>query len=81
MISSNSYTLSRARNPSICIASIFFKGGAIFIYFFLGYLISNVLTFIFTVIFGALDFWVVKNISGRFLVGLRWWSDYDEKGN
>jgi hypothetical protein len=42
---------------------------------------SNVLTFIFTVILGSLDFWVVKNISGRILVGLRWWSYYDEKDN
>lgn len=42
---------------------------------------SNVLTFIFTVILSSLDFWVVKNISGRILVGLRWWTDYDEKDN
>ena len=30
---------------------------------------------------GALDFWVVKNVSRRILVGLQWWwSAYDEKG-
>ena len=23
----------------------------------------------------------VKNVSGRLLVGLRWWSDADEEGN
>lgn len=62
-------------------ATIFFKSSAFVMYFFLGYFISNVLTFIFTVILSAIDFWVVKNISGRLLVGLRWWSDYDEKGN
>lgn len=50
-------------------------------YYFFGYFMSNVLTFIFTIILSALDFWVVKNISGRLLVGLRWWSAYDEKGN
>lgn len=81
MISSSDYQLSRARRPAVCIATVFFKGSAFFIYFFLGYLMSHVLTFIFTVILGALDFWVVKNVSGRLLVGLRWWSDYDEKGN
>ena len=27
------------------------------------------------------DFWTVKNISGRFLVGLRWWSFIDPEGN
>jgi hypothetical protein len=28
----------------------------------------------------SMDFWFVKNISGRLLVGLRWRSDYDENG-
>ncbi len=37
--------------------------------------------FIFVIILSALDFWTVKNVTGRLLVGLRWWSDYDEKGN
>jgi hypothetical protein len=40
----------------------------------------DVITFIFVMILNALDFWTVKNITGRLLVGLRWWSDYDEKG-
>lgn len=41
----------------------------------------DVITFITVMILSALDFWTVKNITGRLLVGLRWWSDYDEKGN
>ncbi len=28
----------------------------------------------------AVDFWIVKNICGRILVGLRWWVDFDEQG-
>jgi hypothetical protein len=32
------------------------------------------------VIAAAVDFWIVKNIAGRILVGLRWWVDFDEKG-
>jgi len=32
------------------------------------------------VIAAAVDFWIVKNISGRILVGLRWWVDFDEQG-
>jgi hypothetical protein len=36
--------------------------------------------FIFVLILAAIDFWVVKNISGRLLVGLRWKSEIDEKG-
>jgi len=27
------------------------------------------------------DFWVVKNVSGRLLVGLRWWNDVDGNGD
>lgn len=29
----------------------------------------------------ACDFYVTKNITGRFLVSLRWWSVTDEQGN
>lgn len=29
----------------------------------------------------AADFWNVKNISGRLLVGLRWWNETDDKGD
>jgi hypothetical protein len=36
--------------------------------------------FISVVILASMDFWVVKNISGRLLVGLRWKSSIDEKG-
>jgi hypothetical protein len=28
----------------------------------------------------SIDFWTVKNISGRLLVGLRWWNYVDEDG-
>ena len=32
------------------------------------------------VVAGAVDFWIVKNLAGRLLVGLRWWIDFDEQG-
>jgi hypothetical protein len=32
------------------------------------------------VIGAAVDFWIVKNLAGRLLVGLRWWIDFDESG-
>ncbi len=28
----------------------------------------------------AVDFWTVKNVTGRLLVGLRWWNKVDEDG-
>lgn len=32
------------------------------------------------IILNAFDFWTVKNITGRLLVGLRWWSETMENG-
>ena len=29
----------------------------------------------------AADFWTVKNITGRLLVGLRWWNKVNEDGS
>ena len=42
---------------------------------------DSILTFIFVSLFAALDFWVVKNITGRKLVGLRWWNEFKEDGS
>lgn len=39
-----------------------------------------VTTFVLVVVFCSLDFWAVKNVTGRKLVGLRWWSVIKEDG-
>ena len=36
--------------------------------------------FVSCIILLAFDFWTVKNITGRLLVGLRWWSYVQENG-
>lgn len=41
---------------------------------------SFVIIFVVTVLLSALDFWVVKNVSGRILVGLRWWNEINDLG-
>jgi len=28
----------------------------------------------------AMDFWAVKNVTGRLLVGLKWKSEFDQNG-
>uniref|UniRef100_A0A2R9BRD4 Golgi apparatus membrane protein TVP23 homolog n=1 Tax=Pan paniscus TaxID=9597 RepID=A0A2R9BRD4_PANPA len=33
-----------------------------------------------TIILLSCDFWAVKNITGRLMVGLRWWNHVDEDG-
>jgi len=35
------------------------------------------MTFILTTLLSTIDFWIIKNISGRMLVGLRWWRSMD----
>jgi len=41
---------------------------------------SYVINFVITIALLAIDFWTVKNVTGRLLVGLRWWNDVDELG-
>ena len=73
--------LTHAKNPKIVFFTIFFKGLAIFLFLFLGIFgISDSSIFIIVILFNALDFWFVKNISGRVLVGLRWWNEVKEDG-
>lgn len=61
---------------------LFFKTLALFIYIFGSYFTSNyIIVFVVCVILLAFDFWVVKNLSGRLLVGLRWWSMIKEDGS
>lgn len=38
------------------------------------------LIFVLCVLMLVFDFWTVKNVSGRLLVGLRWWSENKEDG-
>mmetsp|Transcript_17005 Transcript_17005/g.36639 ORF Transcript_17005/g.36639 Transcript_17005/m.36639 type:complete len:235 (-) Transcript_17005:119-823(-) len=71
-----------AKNPRVCFFHVFFKLAAFLAYFIGRNFIGNyVLTFISTVVLCAFDFWTVKNITGRLLVGMRWWNDIKEDGS
>ncbi|CDW83157.1 protein fam18b1-like [Stylonychia lemnae] len=73
---------STANHPIACLFHILFKGLSFFCFLFLNIFLGNdILAFIFIIIFAAIDFWVVKNVSGRLMVNLRWWSEIDEDGN
>lgn len=39
-----------------------------------------VLIFVLVILLLAADFWNVKNVSGRLLVGLRWWNETNSDG-
>ena len=65
----------------VCFFHVFFKLSAIFVFLFQGFLHSGyITTFVFVTLFSAADFWTVKNVTGRLLVGLRWHNDIDEAG-
>ncbi|KAL0364871.1 UNVERIFIED_CONTAM: Golgi apparatus membrane protein-like protein ECHIDNA [Sesamum angustifolium] len=75
-------------HPRICFFHVLFKlncfplSGCCIGFYILSALFVNsfVIIFVVTVLLAALDFWVVKNVSGRILVGLRWWNEIDEDG-
>ncbi len=73
--------ISKASNPTICIFSIIFKIGAIVSFILLDIFVSNeAIAYLVVIILAAADFWTTKNISGRILVGLRWWNEVKENG-
>ncbi|CAL9072859.1 unnamed protein product [Musa textilis] len=68
-------------NPKTCFFHVLFKAAALAFYILSAIFIDSfVIIFVVTVFLAALDFWVVKNVSGRILVGLRWWNEIDEQG-
>ena len=51
-------------------------------YLFGGFVASGFVTnFVVAIVLLALDFWTVKNVTGRLLVGLRWWNEANDEGS
>ncbi|GAA0161902.1 hypothetical protein Leryth_019735 [Lithospermum erythrorhizon] len=68
-------------HPQICFFHVLFKAAALAFYILSALFVDNfVIIFVVTVFLAALDFWVVKNVSGRILVGLRWWNEISDTG-
>ena len=78
-------------HPSVVVFHILFKALAIFLYILGGIILHRtggsaaeqgggkfiILTVVIILLLAA-DFWVVKNVTGRLLVGLRWWNKVNE---
>lgn len=61
---------------------LLFKGLSLFLYIFGSWFTDNfIFLFVMCIILLAFDFWTVKNVSGRLLVGLRWWSYVKDDGS
>merc|ERR1712226_663285 len=79
--SSNKKSSSFLPHPQATFFHCFFRASAIVTYLFGGLITSSFVSrFIFILLLLSADFWTVKNISGRLLVGLRWWNEVDEEG-
>eukprot|EP01112_Ceratiomyxa_fruticulosa_P014972 TRINITY_DN434_c0_g1_i1.p1 TRINITY_DN434_c0_g1~~TRINITY_DN434_c0_g1_i1.p1 ORF type:complete len:198 (+),score=17.53 TRINITY_DN434_c0_g1_i1:200-793(+) len=70
-------------HPIATVFHIFFKALALVVYLFSGTLGggSFIFTFIICILALSFDFWTVKNITGRLMVGLRWWNETREDGS
>uniref|UniRef100_K3WNX7 Golgi apparatus membrane protein TVP23 homolog n=1 Tax=Globisporangium ultimum (strain ATCC 200006 / CBS 805.95 / DAOM BR144) TaxID=431595 RepID=K3WNX7_GLOUD len=81
LLSSMRKTVTNAKHPVAAFFHLFFKGLALFVYLFGGVLFSSyVFIFVVCILLLAFDFWTVKNVTGRLLVGLRWWNRINEDG-
>ncbi|KAB5555897.1 hypothetical protein PHYPO_G00039390 [Pangasianodon hypophthalmus] len=73
---------SKIKHPVASFFHLFFRVGAILLYLACESLSSSFIACMVSVILLlSCDFWTVKNITGRLLVGLRWWNQVDEDGN
>jgi hypothetical protein len=73
--------LQQSNHPTALMFHVGFKAAALFVYLFGGlFSKSFVVSFVMVVLLLAFDFWTVKNVSGRLLVGLRWWNEVREDG-
>ncbi|KAM3864448.1 Golgi apparatus membrane protein TVP23 homolog B [Diretmus argenteus] len=72
---------SKIRHPLATFFHLFFRTSAILVYLLCEVLSSSFIACMVTIILLlSCDFWTVKNVSGRLLVGLRWWNQVTEDG-
>ncbi|XP_029912760.1 Golgi apparatus membrane protein TVP23 homolog B-like isoform X2 [Myripristis murdjan] len=72
---------NKIRHPMATFFHLFFRTCAILVYLLCDIFSSSFIACMVTIILLlSCDFWTVKNVSGRLLVGLRWWNQVDEDG-
>mmetsp|Transcript_17178 Transcript_17178/g.39606 ORF Transcript_17178/g.39606 Transcript_17178/m.39606 type:complete len:269 (-) Transcript_17178:285-1091(-) len=72
----------KSAHPAAVVFHLLFKALALAVYLFAGIFTSNyIFVAVVTILLLAFDFWTVKNVTGRLLVGLRWWNYVKEDGS
>ncbi|GAA5994381.1 hypothetical protein JCM5350_005168, partial [Sporobolomyces pararoseus] len=71
----------QSAHPVALLFLFLFRCAAIATYLLCGFFSSSyVFSTVLVVVLLSLDFWTVRNVSGRVLVGLRFWNQVDEDG-
>jgi len=74
--------VQRSVHYGALVATLVFRIGAVVSFLLLGVFTNSfVVQTVVTLLLLALDFWTVKNFSGRRLVGLRWWNHVQLDGS
>eukprot|EP01017_Pseudomicrothorax_dubius_P012257 TRINITY_DN1491_c0_g1_i2.p1 TRINITY_DN1491_c0_g1~~TRINITY_DN1491_c0_g1_i2.p1 ORF type:complete len:182 (+),score=18.55 TRINITY_DN1491_c0_g1_i2:244-789(+) len=74
------FDIKQASHPCTCLTTSLFKLSVVVCYFVLSLVLERLYCLIITVVISAFDFWFVKNIAGRYLIGMRWWSEIQPDG-
>ncbi|XP_068906575.1 uncharacterized Golgi apparatus membrane protein-like protein CG5021 isoform X2 [Tenebrio molitor] len=68
-------------HPYVTFFHLAFRGASVVVYMLCGWFSDSFITsFVTVVLLLSMDFWTVKNITGRLMVGLRWWNYVDDDG-
>ncbi|XP_057341915.1 uncharacterized Golgi apparatus membrane protein-like protein CG5021 isoform X2 [Microplitis mediator] len=71
----------KLKHPYVTFFHLAFRSAAIIVYMFCTWFSDSfIASFVVVVLLLSMDFWTVKNITGRLMVGLRWWNYVDDDG-
>jgi len=71
----------RIKHPVVTFFHLLFRTLALIAYLLCGWFSDSfVSSFVAIILLLSLDFWTVKNITGRIMTGLRWWNYIDDSG-
>ncbi|KAK7070046.1 Golgi apparatus membrane protein TVP23 B [Halocaridina rubra] len=71
----------KLKHPLVTTFHLLFRLSALLAYELCGFFSNGFIgSFIVIVVLLSMDFWTIKNITGRLMVGLRWWNYIDDEG-
>jgi len=71
----------RIKHPVVTFFHLLFRTLALIAYLLCGWFSNNFIgSFVAIILLLSMDFWTVKNITGRIMAGLRWWNYVNDEG-